>query len=65
MTTETKKAGMSFEESRKNLLAGLQAKAGAGIVEEKVYFDNDDVPTFLNRLREFENKSREAEISIG
>jgi len=64
MAKENKKAGLSFEECRKNLLNDLQASAGNKVVEKRVRFQNDDVPTFLGRLKEFERKSREAVLTI-
>jgi|GEM_PF-1310177 len=64
MENETRKAGASFAENRKNMLVELQASAGCGVVEKSVNFDNDDVPTFLSRLKDFERKSREAVIII-
>lgn len=64
MTEESRKAGLSFEESRKNLLNDLQASAGNKVVEKNVRFHNDDVPTFLGRLKEFERKSRETVLTI-
>ena len=64
MDQENKKAGLSFEECRKKLLSDLQARAGDTVVEKKVQFRNDDVPTFLKRLTAFERKSREAVLTI-
>jgi len=64
MTNENKKAGLPFEESRKNLLNDLQAGAQNHVVEKKVRFHNDDVPTFLGRLKEFEKKSRTTVLTI-
>lgn len=64
MTTETQRACLPFEESRKNLLNDLQAGATNSVVEKKVRFNNDDVPTFLGRLREFEKKSRATVLTI-
>lgn len=64
MTSEEKKAGASFEESRKELSNQLAACARSGVVERRVPFQNDDVPTFLERLKEFERKSRNAYITV-
>ena len=64
MTDGSRKAGLTFEENRKNLLNDLQASATTGVVEKKVHFHNDDVPTFLGRLKKFERKSRETVLTI-
>jgi hypothetical protein len=64
MTIRAKKAGLSFAESRKKLLNNLKAGTDDAIVEKKVNFRNDDVPTFLKRLKEFEKKSRSAVLTV-
>lgn len=64
MPNESRKAGRSFEENRKNLLNDLQASAGSEFVETRVRFQNDDVPIFLGQLKNFERKSREAVLTI-
>ncbi len=64
MGKENKKARLSFEECRKNLLNDLQARAGNKVVEKRVRFQNDDVPTFLGRLNEFERESRKTVLII-
>jgi len=64
MTDKTKKAGLSFEESRKNLLNDLQASTGSKVIEKNVRFHNDDVPTFLGRLKSFEKKSRKTVLTV-
>ena len=62
MTKENGKEKLSFKECRKNLLNDLQARAGNKVVEKKVRFQNDDVPTFLGRLNKFEQKNQERQL---
>ena len=64
MANEERKASLSFEENRKNLLNDLQASASTQVIEKRVTFDCDDVPTFLGRLKQFELKSRETILTI-
>ncbi len=64
MTLRAKKATLSFADSRKKLLNDLKAGTESRVVEKKINFHNDDVPTFLKRLKEFEQKSRAAVITV-
>ncbi len=64
MERREKRAGLSFTECRRQLLDNLKAGTGKAIVEKKVNFRNDDVPTFLKRLKEFEEKSRAAVLTV-
>ncbi len=64
MAKENNKAGLSFKECRENLLNDLRARAENKVVEKRVRFQHDDVPIFLGRLKEFEQKSRKAVLTI-
>ena len=50
--------------SRKSMLQSISAKTGHKPVTVKVQMDDQEVPTFLQQLEEFETKSRKRSIMI-
>jgi len=62
MTKKTLQAKMSFEECRAALIKDVSRKAGATTVEKVIKFQNNDVPTFLKKISQFEKKSRECRL---
>ena len=59
-----KKIGFSFKENREHLLSRLRAQAGSDAVEKTIPFQNVDVPTFLEKLKDFDSKSREVVLTV-
>jgi len=56
------KIAMSFEKTKKNLLKRMTSKkSGKTVIVE---FKNDDVPTFLRNLDEFEKVSKKCRIMV-
>lgn len=53
----------TFEENRQNLIDRLKAKAKDRPLEKKIKF-NEDVPSFLKKLKEFEEISRKKVIIV-
>jgi len=53
----------TFEENRQNLIDRLKAKAKGRPLEKKIKF-NEDVPSFLKKLKEFEEISRQKVIIV-
>lgn len=47
----------------KELLRRMSARS-ADVVEKVVHFANDDVPSYLKNLRQFEKESRKTQIII-
>jgi hypothetical protein len=62
MPDKTLRAGMSFEQCRQALLKDVTRKAGANAVEKVVKFQNNDVPSFLKKISEFEEESRKCRL---
>jgi len=58
------KVSMSFEKTKKNLLKRMISKRSGKTVEQVVEFENDDVPTFLRNLDEFEKKSKKCRVMV-
>jgi hypothetical protein len=58
------RATMTFEQSRKNLLAQMSLKAKGKTEDKIIHFRNDDVPKFLEALNEFEKKSKNNRIIV-
>ena len=52
---------MNFEEKQKKLLENAEKTLGSAI-EVNIIFNNDEIPLFLKKLKEFENESRETKI---
>jgi hypothetical protein len=55
------KVAMSFEKTKKSLVRRMTKKSGKTIVVE---FKNDDVPTFLRNLDEFEKVSKKCRVMV-
>ena len=62
--SKEKRIGLSFKENRENLLSRLRARAGKDIVEKTLSFQSVDVPTFLEKLKDFERRSREVVLTV-
>ena len=58
------RATMTFEQSRRDLLAQMTSKAKGKTEEKIIQFRNNDVPKFLEALNEFEKKSRKSRIIV-
>lgn len=58
------KVKMSFEQSKKKLLKRMISKKAGKTVEQVVKFHNDDVPTFLRGLDEFERRSKKCRVLV-
>jgi len=58
------KVKMSFEESRKAILTQMSSNAKGKTQEKTIRFRNDDVPTFLKNLDDFEKQSRKNSITV-
>ncbi|NIP27807.1 MAG: hypothetical protein GWN67_24890 [Phycisphaerae bacterium] len=63
--TNTKKK-ISIQASRKSLLKTLSNKCGdkEKIVKKKIPFSNDDVPTYLEWLKNFQEESKKTRIIV-
>jgi hypothetical protein len=55
------KVAMSFEKTKKSLVRRMTKKSGKTVVVE---FKNDDVPTFLRNLDEFEKVSKKCRVMV-
>lgn len=58
------KVKMSFEESRKAILAQMTSNAKGQTQEKTIHFRNNDVPEFLRNLDDFEKQSRKNSITV-
>lgn len=58
------KVTMSFEQSRKAILTQMTSNAKGKAQEKIIRFRNDDVPTFLKNLDDFEKQSRKNSITV-
>jgi hypothetical protein len=54
----------SAEESRKTRLRTLALKCGTPGVSQVIPFRNDDVPKFLERIREFMERSKKKQLFV-
>ncbi|MBT6052851.1 MAG: hypothetical protein HOG49_39120 [Candidatus Scalindua sp.] len=59
-----KKVTMSFEQSRKAILTQMTSNAKGKAQKKVIHFRNDDVPTFLKNLNDFEKQSRKNRINV-
>jgi len=55
---------MSFEKIRKHLLKRMTSKSRDKKVGKVLSFPNEDVPTFLRNLDEFEEKSKKTSAMV-
>jgi hypothetical protein len=55
---------MSFEKTKKNLLKRMISRKSGKSVQQVVPFQNDDVPTFLRNLDEFEKQSKKSRVLV-
>ena len=58
------KVTMSFEQSRKAILTQMTSNAKGKAQEKIIPFRNNDVPTFLKNLDDFEKQSRKNSITV-
>jgi len=57
-----KKATMSFDEKRQALLRAAERNCSKQEVLQTVTFSNNDIPTFLKKLRKFQDESRKVRL---
>lgn len=58
------KIQMSFEDKRRALRQEVSKATSAASVTKTIQFRNEDVPRFLERLREFERESRKSKLLL-
>ena len=58
------KITMSFKKIRKRLLKRMTSKSAGATVEQVAHFPNEDVPTFLRNLDDFEEKSKKSCVMV-
>ena len=58
------KKSVPEKSDRKELLRRMSAPSTGGVVEKVVHFTNNDVPSYLEGLRQFEKESRETQIIV-
>jgi len=58
------KVRMSFEQTKKNLLKRMISKKTGKPVDQVIRFRNNDVPTYLRGLDEFEKRSKKCRVLV-
>ena len=54
----------SFEQKRTELISAMCDGCSQGTITKVIRFTNDDVPEFLKRLTEFEERSRNIRVDV-
>jgi hypothetical protein len=62
--TIMRKAPMSPEQRRKQLLVKVTARSRGGTIKKVIPFRNNDVPNFLAELDRFEEESAKADLVV-
>ena len=57
-----RRATMSFEEKREELLRAATSRSRGQGVSKQVPFTNNDVPEFLRQYRQFKEESRKVRV---